>query len=457
MNVKLQLYGFAVAVALLAGLVGWAGYSAWQELRLLWRNFGTVQTESFHRAEHIEAVVSDLDEAVWRFDPHQQASDRAAFESQREELRAWLKTQKGQVTTALEANLLNEIEAAYADYLAWVRGVLDEQAQTRPAVSPKPLLERLDEREAQLLSLTAKLRRAEREALNQFVKQSHRSVEVLQWLLAASVVLLAILGITATRLIYRARIAPLRAQVIQSRALLERQEKLASLGTLSAGIAHEIRNPLTAINVRVHGLKKTLPAGSSEHEDATVIDEEIRRLDRIVRDFLDFARPSEPRRVTIAVESLFHRVQSLLMPAWKRTSIRLRVIPPPLLWVRADPHQLEQVLVNLIQNAADSIEGEGDVTLGVRTENLRLSGRVLPAIIIQVADTGKGIPPEVQQRIFDPFFTTKEGGTGLGLAIAASIVEKHGGVLQFRTRMGSGTTFEIALPRVEKPNEDIST
>jgi signal transduction histidine kinase len=319
------------------------------------------------------------------------------------------------------------------------------------------MLERLDEGAGPLLALCSQLKAAERVSLNQFVKDTHRSVETLQWLLAASVVLLVILGFTATRLIYRARIAPLRAQVIQSRALLERQEKLASLGTLSAGIAHEIRNPLTAINVRVHGLKKALPAGSSEQEDVTVIDEEIRRLDQIVRDFLDFARPSEPRLVTIAIESLFNRVESLLLPAWQRTSIRLRVMPPPPLCVRADPHQLEQVLINLVQNAADSIEGEGQVTLRARTENMRLSGPVLPAVILQVVDTGKGIPPEVQMRVFDPFFTTKEGGTGLGLAIAASIVEKHGGVLQFQTRVGSGTTFEIALPPAGEPHEDLTT
>ena len=126
------------------------------------------------------------------------------------------------------------------------------------------------------------------------------------------VALVLILGFTATSLIYRVKIAPLRAQLVESRAIIERQEKLASLGTLAAGVAHEIRNPLTAINVRLHSLKRTLVRGSSEHEDATVIDQEIQRLDRIVRDVLHFARPAEPRPVTITAESLFSRVQGLL-------------------------------------------------------------------------------------------------------------------------------------------------
>jgi len=254
---------------------------------------------------------------------------------------------------------------------------------------------------------------------------------------------------TVTVALYRGVVGPLRIELGESRAIAARHEKLASLGTLAAGVAHEIRNPLTAINVRVHGLKKSLKSGSSEHEDVTVIDEEIRRLDGIVCDFLDFARPSEPRLVTLAVETLFSRVQSLLAPQWKQTAIRLQVEPPPAVRIRVDPHQMEQVLINLVQNAADSIEREGDITLRARADTTRLEGRATPAVILEVTDTGKGIPPEVQKRIFDPFFTTKASGTGLGLAIAASIVEKNGGLLQFRTQVGRGTTFGIVLPRAE--------
>jgi signal transduction histidine kinase len=107
-------------------------------------------------------------------------------------------------------------------------------------------------------------------------------------------------------------------------------------------------------------------------------------------------------------------------------------------------------LINLVQNAAESIEGEGAITLRARTSVARLGGRSRPVVTLEVADTGKGIPPAVQKRLFDPFFTTKESGTGLGLPIAARIVENHGGALQYRTVPGRGTTFGIVLPRVEK-------
>src|SRR5206468_10302819 len=217
--------------------------------------------------------------------------------------------------------------------------------------------------------------------------------------------LVLIFGFTATSWIYRVKIAPLRAQLVESRAIIVRQEKLAALGTLAAGVAHEIRNPLTAINVRLHSLKRTLVQGSSEHEDATVIDQEIQRLDRIVRDVLHFARPAEPRPVPITAGSLFSRVQGLLGSQLEKASIRLSLASSPTVWIRVDPQQIEQVLINLIQNAAESIGQDGTITLRARSAVMPFAAHAKPAVILEVIDTGKGIPLKVQERLFDPFFT----------------------------------------------------
>ena len=103
-------------------------------------------------------------------------------------------------------------------------------------------------------------------------------------------------------------------------------------------------------------------------------------------------------------------------------------------------------MINLITNAADSIEHDGVITLRARKDQARLKGRNSDVVVIEVEDTGQGIPPEVQQRLFDPFFSTKEEGTGLGLPIAANIIDKHGGLLEFKTDPGKGTTFAILLP-----------
>jgi len=454
MNVKLRLYGFAPAIVLLAALVGWAGHSAWRQLKQLRKNFGAVQSESFHLAEHVEASILTLSETVLRFDLRKDPVDKDHFHKENEELKRWIR--KSSLTTPRELELLDQIEVALEAYSTRTTKLLEERAQAGSVPSPKEVLERV-ENKAQVLDLCAKLKAVERAALNQFVEDSHEALGGLQRLLMTLVALVLILGFTATSLIYRVKIAPLRAQLVESRAIIERQEKLASLGTLAAGVAHEIRNPLTAINVRLHSLKRTLVPGSSEHEDATVIDQEIQRLDRIVRDVLHFARPAEPRPVTITAGSLFSRVRGLLDSQLEKASIRLNLASSPPLRIRVDPQQIEQVLINLIQNAAESIGRDGTITLRARSTLMPLAGHATPVVILEVIDTGKGIPLKVQERLFDPFFTTKEAGTGLGLSIAARIVEKHGGAIQYQTEVDRGTTFGIVLPRVEKNEDEVST
>jgi len=450
MNAKLRLYGFAAAAVLLAALVGLAGHSAWQQLKQLRKNFGAVQTESFHLADHVEASILNLNETVLRFDLRKDPADKAHFYQEGEELKRWIR--KSSVTTPLELDLLKQIEVALEAYLTRTTRLLEERGQAGSVPSPKEVLERV-ENKAQVFGLSTKLKAAERAALNQFAEGSNEALGGLQRLLMVLVILVLILGLTATSMIYRVKIAPLRAQLVESHAIIERQEKLASLGTLAAGVAHEIRNPLTAINVRLHSMKRTLVRGSSEHEDATVIDQEIQRLDRIVRDVLHFARPAEPQPVVLTAGSLLSRVQGLLSSQLEKASIRLQLASSPTLWIRVDPEQIEQVLINLIQNAAESIERSGTITLRARGTLMPLAGHATSVAILEVIDTGKGIPRKVQERLFDPFFTTKEAGTGLGLSIAARIVEKHGGALQYQSEVNRGTTFGIVLPRVEK-NED---
>jgi signal transduction histidine kinase len=131
----------------------------------------------------------------------------------------------------------------------------------------------------------------------------------------------------------------------------------------------------------------------------------------------------------------------------EKTNIQLALEYTKSAKVRADSHQLKQVIINLVQNAADAIGQQGCVTLRSRCERRRLSDRETNVVILEVSDTGKGIPPEVEKRLFDPFFSTKESGTGLGLSIAARIVQKHGGVLQYQTQVNHGTTFGIVLPQ----------
>jgi signal transduction histidine kinase len=227
---------------------------------------------------------------------------------------------------------------------------------------------------------------------------------------------------------------------------LERQEKLASLGTLAAGVAHEIRNPLTAIKLRLFSLKRSLPSAWTDHEDLQVIANEISRLERIVTGLLEFARPAPPAMGEVSAVRLFAEVRTLLQPELDQRGVRIVLDVTTPRTIRADRTQMQQVLINLIQNAADSIRGRGTITLRGAEGVSRLAGQSRTTVVLEVNDTGQGIPVEAQKRLFDPFFSTKEGGTGLGLAIAVRIVENHGGLIQYQTQLNRGTTFQVVLP-----------
>jgi signal transduction histidine kinase len=230
---------------------------------------------------------------------------------------------------------------------------------------------------------------------------------------------------------------------------LARSEKLASLGMLAAGVAHEIRNPLTAIKAAIFLQLKKAPPGSPDRADLDLVSGEISRLEHIVRDFLQFARPAEPRLMTTRTDQPLRQVQTLMAPQLAGASIALILEPSPAACIRIDPEQIEQVLINLVQNAAEAIGHDGTITLRARRDTRPLAGSVTEVVVLEVSDTGPGIPPEVEKRLFDPFFSTKRGGTGLGLSIGARLVEQHGGVMQYQTQPNRGTTFGIVLPGVD--------
>jgi signal transduction histidine kinase len=450
MKVRTRSYGYALATVVLALVLAWAGSITWRELRQLHRSFDSVQADAFHLSDHIDASVDDLNDIVHRFILSGHPEARTAFQNKNQDLQQWIHAHQPAITTLSERELTGQINEAITLYAAHATKLMAEGAPAGKEPSPATALEPVDNEAASILELCEKLRAAERAAQTQFMEDSRRALRWLQELLAVQIGLLVFMVVTGIVAVYRGMIGPLRVELGQSRALAARHEKLASLGTLAAGVAHEIRNPLTAINVRLHSLKKNLVQDSSEQEDALVIGHEIQRLERIVQEFLQFARPAEPKFHTVSADSLLARMQLLFGPKFDKTSIRLNLESVPDIWVQADPHQMEQVLINLVQNAAESMKASGGtITLRARHGTSRLNGRACPVVMLEVSDTGTGIPPEVRKRIFDPFFTTKEEGTGLGLAIASRIIEKHGGSLECRSEVNRGTTFVILLPHTK--------
>ncbi|HEV2437525.1 MAG TPA: ATP-binding protein [Verrucomicrobiae bacterium] len=449
MIIRPRSFSFALITVLLVLVAGWVGGNTWRELQQLHRSFASVQADDLYLPSHVEATVRELNDTVLRIDLRQDHADRAAFEEVSQELQRWIRAQRDALTTPEQRDLMIQIETAFEVYLTRSARLMDGGIDTSP---PTPVLEQVENNAAPVLDLCGKLKESERTEQTRFFNDSQRALAWIQRLLTVIFVVLVGLAGTGIVAIYTGVIGPLRVELTQSRALAIRNEKLASLGTLAAGVAHEIRNPLTAINVRLHSLKRGLAKNSSEQEDALVIDHEIQRLEHIVQEFLQFARPAEPKLVVVSADSLLARVQSLFGSQLEKASIRLNLESVPDIWVRADPHQIEQVLINLIRNAAESIEHDGTITLRVRTDTARLTGRARPVVVLEVSDTGKGIPPEARKRMFDPFFSTKEEGTGLGLVIASRIIEKHDGALEFRSEVNRGTTFTILLPQT-KPED----
>ncbi len=450
-----RLAWFMAAVVLGAVGIVWINASVWRQMTQLERDFGAVKTERFYQAVQVRMALRDLNDRLLEYQLKGDKATLAQFRPAADELQRWFAARVQEATGTDERAVLREMETAFTTYLGEA-GALRERAGI--FTSTRTRMDEANERIARiskpLLDLAERLMRVQRTAFNAFLEQSQSTLDSFQQLLKVSLVLLALLAVSVVFLVYRGMIAPLRLQLSESQAIIARQEKLAALGGLAAGVAHEIRNPLTAIKFRLFSLKKALPPAFADNEDASIIADEISRLERIVREFLEFARPSEPETAKVSAQRLLDEVSRLTQAQLEQANIKLEVPSANGLWLEIDFQQIKQVLINLIRNAAESIEDRGTVTLRAQRGQAQLGGLVRPVAVIEVSDTGRGIPPEIGQRLFDPFFTTKEGGTGLGLAIAARIVEKHGGELRYETQLDHGTTFRVVLPAIPEDESE---
>ena len=245
-------------------------------------------------------------------------------------------------------------------------------------------------------------------------------------------------------------VGPLHLKLLRRDEVIEHQRKLAHFEELAASVAHEIRNPLTTISARLYTVQRKLREGTAEYEDAIVISNEIERINFILKDFIQVTRPAPPKLELLNATPLLEDISHLMTPQLQRQAVKLEVQAPAQTQLYGDKHQLKQVLVNLVQNAAESIEHHGEVILRAREEKASLKGEVTRVGIIEVEDNGPGIRPEVQQRLFEPFFSTKKEGTGLGLPISARIIDNLGGTLDFETEPDRGTIFRIVLPGYDR-------
>jgi signal transduction histidine kinase len=225
----------------------------------------------------------------------------------------------------------------------------------------------------------------------------------------------------------------------QAQSQLIRTEKLASLGQLAAGVAHEINNPLGTITIYAHVLLKSLEPEDHRREDVDMIIREAARTKEIVQGLLSFARETKLRPGPTNINEVLEDVLGLVANQALFHNIKIKkVFAAAIPTITADWTQLKQVFLNMIFNAAEAMQGKGTLTITTIGGKRRIK--------VKIQDTGPGIPPEIMDKLFSPFFTTKEKGTGLGLAISYGIIERHSGKIDVETALGKGTTFTVSLP-----------
>jgi len=350
-----------------------------------------------------------------------------------------------------------------------------------------------------LVGIAETLAKAERTALATSVKRS-------QTVLLASIAIVALLGIAAARLLSRLAMRPLAWLEVQITTIAEgrnkllrpisrdreivsvsqavnrmldeietrnrhllQSEKLASLGTLASGVAHELNHPLSNISfscqILLEGLEQQSPTNPLEW--LRQIDSETERARHIVESILDFSKENRVRKTDVNLGEIIGK-SLLLMGLEGSAGIRTSEVPKDI-WIRADGQKLQQVFINLFKNAIDA--GTPTVNIQVRAQTMSGKGFRFPpgtvtgrrcctadsigrVLVIEVEDDGPGIPAEVLPRVFDPFFTTKDvgRGDGLGLYVTQEIIDLHGGCVGISSRLGMGTRFLICLPREEPRN-----
>ncbi|MEO8594952.1 MAG: ATP-binding protein [Candidatus Solibacter sp.] len=243
----------------------------------------------------------------------------------------------------------------------------------------------------------------------------------------------------------RHELAALNRSLLDSFEQIKRADRLSAIGQLSASLAHEIRNPLASIDGATNLIESEQTPPEMRKVSLAIIRKEVQRLNRLLTNLLDFARPRKPEFQEIQPERLIDGTVALVNHSAQQKGITLRkelpaAVPP----FECDPEQMKQVMLNLVINAVQAMTGAGEIVLSARQRGA--------SVVISVRDQGPGISDEDLDRVFNPFYTTKDEGTGLGLSVVYQIVNQHGGEVIAERNPGGGMTFSLTIPMEQRRN-----
>ncbi len=237
------------------------------------------------------------------------------------------------------------------------------------------------------------------------------------------------------------------ARLKETQQAAARSQQLASIGRLSAGVAHEIRTPLTSLKLFLESVENEIAISPEYEEDFRIAMKQVKRMEATISRFLDFAKPQNPVFSRLDVGELIEDALLVVGPkARQQETLIQKSISRRLPKVKGDRKQLGEALLNLMVNGLEAVSSQGEVQITVDPVELELGGRLQPCVRIDVRDTGPGIAEENMNKLFDPFFTTKATGAGLGLSIVYSTIQRHGGEVMVQSAVGKGTTFSMLVP-----------
>lgn len=410
------------------------------------RQLAHVELEAATLARQFRAAIDDLHGALLRIGTDASEDSIAVIQQRRQKLSTWLDTRLAATDgSANERSIVQKIAAETRSYFVKLDAL---RVRTNDFSSPldHDTVVMFDDDANRLQSTADDFAAAHDEELRGLLQASLNSLRWMRNLVFACLgLLLAAIGVVVA-LLYGEVVRPLREQLVDTELLLAKREKLAALGTLAAGVAHEIRNPLTAIKARLYTLRRA-PTADEGKEDVQAIASEVDRLERIVRDVLGYARPADAMPGQVELSAWLREFAAFIRPELTAARIEVAVAAVVTAAVEVDANQLRQVMLNLVRNAQESLEGRpGRIELALHRERASKRGKPSEVAVLSVTDNGPGIPEAIQSRLFDPFFTTKPTGTGLGLSIVARLVENQGGEIKFQSAPGTGTRFVVRLP-----------
>ncbi len=431
---------FLALALILAGLLvvsAWKLTSALERIEEVQSAFEDLQVRRFPVAAQLRARIQRLNSTLFR---HQVTGDPALqerFASLEGQLSRFFDERRPMLDDVAEREILQRIEDGAGLYLTEAGKLMAARQRNAEADQAAMRIERIVEMADEIVELTNELALSRTEHFRALLQDYRDSVHDLQRSITVSLLLtLAAVGGLGW-VSWKWFLRPVQSELQAARALAGQREELANIGTLASGIAHEIRNPITAMKARAFALAELVEPGSAAAKQAAIIDKELVRMERVVRDFLDFARPAEPDLQPVDLDAFLAEIVEFLRPEMEQRDLVLSFEARPGAAARMDSDQIKQALLNLIRNAAEASKEGGGITLKAEV----VEGRAR----ISVADRGAGIAAECRDRLFVPFFSKKHGGTGLGLSIARNIARKHGGDLAFETAEGEGTTFTLDL------------